>query len=95
MFDEIEALVQEYSKSDCWNQDEERLRYILQTEKKITLADSGGFFLEFSLSPKLRHYDEAYRFLTSSDTPSHLEIHNLQVDTKKGLVKIQFSDRSE
>jgi len=92
--DSLESRLEEYSSKDCFNRDEARIRHIIEADKKVTLAKSGGFFVEIPINEEVMKSSKGdLRFLTSSEIPSNLSFHNIMPNLRKGKVKIQFSTR--
>lgn len=90
----LKSELENYESSDVFDQDEEKLRYILECDKKVQLTDSGGLFIEFDLDDALTMYDGSeYSVFTNSEIPNHLIIHNIAFNTKKGIVRIQLTVR--
>lgn len=92
--DSLEKRLEEYSQEDYFDRDEARIKHIIESDKKVKLAKSGGFFVEIPIDEEvMKDHKGDLRFLTSSEIPSHLSFHNIMPNLRKGKVKIQFSTR--
>jgi len=90
--DSLERRLEEYSSEDYFNDDEARIRHIIEADKKVKLAKSGGFFVEIPINEEaMKNSIGDLEFLTSSEIPSNLSFHNIKPNLRKGKVKIQFT----
>jgi len=87
----LQRRLDRYKSSGYFNSDEERLEHVLESGVKVTLANRGGLFIEAEMDEALDH--RGYKLVTSSELPSHLEIHTMEFD-KDGAIKVQLSDKS-
>jgi hypothetical protein len=88
---ELQNVIESRIESDRGTKtDDERLKYILESDKSVRLTHDGGFFIDIPLDEDLQNAYGNIHALDNSEIPSHMGIYSEKFNPDKGVVKIHI-----